>query len=341
MSTLAIRKDTQMKAIVYEKYGPPEVLQLKEVAKPTPKEDEVLIKIYATVVTALDCSSRKGGPFIGKIVTGLTKPKITILGFELAGEIEAVGKDVKRFKEGDQVFGITSTSLGAHAEYICLPEDGALAIKPANMTYEEAAAIIEGASTALPFLREKANIQSGQEVLINGASGSIGTAAVQLAKYFGAEVTGVCSTTNLEMVKSLGADKVIDYTKDDFTKSGQTYDIIFDILGKSSFSRCKGSLKQKGRYLSAAPPTLVMILQVLWTSKIGSKKAILALTGLMPSSEKTKYLVFIKELIEAGRIKAVIDRRYPLEQMVEAHRYVEKGHKKGNVVITMEHNNKT
>jgi NADPH:quinone reductase-like Zn-dependent oxidoreductase len=327
-----------MKAIVYEKYGPPDVLQLKEVAKPTPKDNEVLIKIYATVVTTVDCGTRKGEPFFGRIVTGLLRPKTTILGFEVAGEIEEVGKDVKRFKEGDQVFGITTTSLGGHAEYICLPEDAPVAIKPVNMTYEEAAAVVEGACTALPFLRDKANIQSGQKVLINGASGSIGTAAVQLAKYFGAEVTGVCSTTNLELVKSLGADKVIDYTKEDFTKSGQTYDIIFDTVGKSSFSRCKGSLTQKGVYLTATG--LAVVPQMLWTSKIGNKKAILALTGLMPSSEKTKNLVFIKELIEAGKIKAVIDRRYPLEQTAEAHRYVDKGHKKGNVVITLEHNNK-
>ncbi len=328
-----------MKAIVYEKYGPPDVLQLKEVAKPTPKDNEVLIKIYATVVTTVDCGTRKGEPFFGRIVTGLLRPKTTILGFEVAGEIEEVGKDVKRFKEGDQVFGITTTSLGGHAEYICLPEDAPVAIKPVNMTYEEAAAVVEGACTALPFLRDKANIQSGQKVLINGASGSIGTAAVQLAKYFGAEVTGVCSTTNLELVKSLGADKVIDYTKEDFTKSGQTYDIIFDTVGKSSFSRCKGSLTQKGVYLTATG--LAVVPQMLWTSKIGSKKAILALTGLMPSSEKTKNLVFIKELIEAGKIKAVIDRRYPLEQTAEAHRYVDKGHKKGNVVITVEHGSKT
>jgi NADPH:quinone reductase-like Zn-dependent oxidoreductase len=327
-----------MKAIVYEKYGPPDVLQLKEVAKPTPKDNEVLIKIYATVVTTVDCGTRKGEPFFGRIVTGLLRPKTTILGFEVAGEIEEVGKDVKRFKEVDQVFGITTTSLGGHAEYICLPEDAPVAIKPVNMTYEEAAAVVEGACTALPFLRDKANIQSGQKVLINGASGSIGTAAVQLAKYFGAEVTGVCSTTNLELVKSLGADKVIDYTKEDFTKSGQTYDIIFDTVGKSSFSRCKGSLTRKGVYLTATG--LAVVPQMLWTSKIGSKKAILALTGLMPSSEKTKNLVFIKELIEAGKIKAVIDRRYPLEQTAEAHRYVDKGHKKGNVVITVQHNNK-
>jgi NADPH:quinone reductase-like Zn-dependent oxidoreductase len=328
-----------MKAIVYTEYGPPDVLQLKEVEKPAPKEDEVLVRIYATVVGPAECASRKGAPFILRFITGLIRPKITTLGGELAGQIEAVGKDVKLFKEGDQVYASTGASLGANAEYICLPEEGALVKKPANMTYDEAAASPGGVLVALPCLR-KGNIQSGQKVLINGASGSIGTFAVQLAKYFGAEVTGVCSTTNLELVKSLGADKVIDYTKDDFTQSGETYDIVFDTVGKSSFSRCKSSLKQTGVYLSIVTPTLALILQMLWTSKIGSKKAMFVSTGLRPSSEKTKDLIFLKELIEAGKIKAVIDRRYPLEQIAEAHRYVEKGHKKGNVVITLEHNNK-
>jgi NADPH:quinone reductase-like Zn-dependent oxidoreductase len=337
-----------MKAIVYTEYGPPDVLQLKEVAKPDPKEDEVLIRIYATSVNYGDLVARNfkeisprkfNMPFLfwllAKISFGIRKPKISILGSEFAGEVESTGKDVKSFKQGDQVFGYLGQSMGAYAEYLSVPEDGVLAIKPANMSSEEAAVVPMGAIMALYLLREKGNIQSGQKVLINGASGSIGSAAVQLAKYYGAEVTGVCSTPRLEFVKSLGADKVIDYTKEDFTQSGETYDLIFDILGKSSFSRCKSSLSQNGHCLYASFK-MRQIFQMLWTSMTSSKKVICALA---PGS--TEDLVSVKELIEAGKIKAAIDRCFPLEQTAEAHRYVETGLKKGHIAITVEHNSKT
>jgi NADPH:quinone reductase-like Zn-dependent oxidoreductase len=337
-----------MKAIVCKKYGPPDVLQLKEVEKPTPKDNEVLIRIHATTVRSGDVVIRSSTypPWFrlpARIMFGLIRPRKTIPGDELAGEIESIGKDVTLFKKGDQVFGFTGGIGfgGANAEYKCLPEDGMVAIKPANMTYEEAAAVPVGGGTALYLLRDKANIQSGQKVLINGASGGVGTAAVQLAKYYGAEVTGVCSTTNLELVKSLGADKVIDYTQEDFTKNGETYDVIFDTVIKTSFSGSKSSLKQRGVFITTDWPLIgyggmSAFLQALRASMVGSKKVIFGIF-----SESAEGLIFLKELIEAGKFISVIGSRYPLEQTAEAHRYVEKGHKKGNLVIIVAHNNKT
>lgn len=321
-----------MKAIVYTEYGSADVLQLKEVAKPTPKDDEVLIRIEATTVTAVDSTFRQGASLSGRFYTGLKRPKRPVLGSTLAGEIEAVGKAVTLFKKGDQVFGATA-DFGAHAEYICLPEDGALALKPASITYAEAVAT-NAVLTALPFLRDEGHIQSGQKVLINGASGSVGSYAVQLAKQAGATVTGVCSTEKMEFVQSLGADKVIDYKHEDFTQSSDTYDIIFDAAGKSSYGRCKQILKENGIYLSTVlSPGIV--LNMLWTSLVGSKKAKIAFAGLRPASEQAKDLRFLAELLETGQVKSLIDRSYPLAETAAAHRYVDTGRKKGSVVISV------
>lgn len=329
-----------MKAVVQPKYGSPDVLQLKDVEKPVAGDNEVLIKILATTVETADAIFRQGNDFAARLFTGLLKPKFTIPGSMFSGKIEVVGKNVTRFKEDDEVFGTADPNFGAYAEYICLPEDGVIAIKPDNLTYEETVSIHAGSLTALPNLRDAANIQSGQKVLINGASGSIGTSAVQLAKYFGAEVTGVCSTANIDLVKSLGADKVIDYKKEDFTRTGETYDIIFDSVGKSSFSRCKHLLKQKGIYLSPVI-SLTIMPQMLWTSKFGSKKAMIVFAGLRSANEKNEDLAFFLELVKVGALKPVIDRCYPLEEIAAAHQYVDTGHKKGNVVITMADNDRS
>ena len=318
-----------MRAVVCTKYGPPEVLQIREVEKPTPKDDQILIRVFATTVTSGDVRLRKADPFIVRLFAGLTKPRKPILGSEVAGEVEALGKDARQFKVGDQVFG---ASVSAYAEYTCVRDGGPRGLKPANMTFEEAAAIPFGALSALHFLR-KGNIGQGQSVLIYGASGGVGTAAVQLAKHFGAEVAGVCSTANLDLVRSLGADRAIDYTKEDFAQPA-AYDIIFDTVGKAGFSRSMKSLKKNGVLLSAL--AIAPFLRKLWAWINGGKRVI---GGV--AKPKREDLVFLRELIEAGELKSVIDRRYLLEQIAEAHRYVEGGHKKGNVVISVAENSRS
>ena len=322
-----------MKAIVCPKYGPPEVLQFKEEYKPVPKNHELLIRVYTVFVGMEDPMQRKGKPYFGRVFVGLTKPKKPILGTEFCGEIEEVGKDIKLYKKGDRVFGVTGAGFGCYAEYMCMPEAGLLSIKPPNMTDEEAAPVC-GALAAWNLLKAIANIQSGQKVLIYGASGSIGLAAVQIAKVFGAEVTGVCYSSNLEMVKSLGADIVIDNTDEDFTKNGLTYDVILDVSGKPSSLQFKNLLNKKGFYLTTYP-TISILFQTLWTSMFNSKKVVFSATGLKPVSERLTFLKELIELFKEGRLKTIIDQSFQLEQMIEAHRYVERGPERGNVVVTI------
>lgn len=324
-----------MKAAVYTRYGPPEVVEIKDVEKPVPKDNEVLVRIHATTVCAADWRLRKADPFLVRLMMGLSRPtKINVLGMEFAGKVESVGKTVTRFATGGQVFGSTGFKFGAHAEYVCMPEDGALTATPVNMTLHEAAAVLFGGVSALYFL-EKANIQPGQKVLIYGASGSVGVFAVQLAKHFGAHVTGVCSTANLDLVKSLGADEIVDYTREDFSKAGKVYDVVCDTVGKSGFSRSMKSLKRGGCYVLVGGSGRILsmlgsILQQQWASNTGAAKVISGVAHFAP-----EYPTFLKGLIEAGKLRTVIDRCYPLAQIVEAHRYAEAGHKKGHVVIVV------
>ncbi|CAG0994100.1 alcohol dehydrogenase [Anaerolineales bacterium] len=331
-----------MKAIAFTEYGSPDVLKIKEVAKPTPKDNEILVRVHATPVNFGDLMARNFGNVTpsefnmpaplylpSRMAFGWNKPKINVLGSELAGEVEVVGRDVTKFKAGDRVFAYVGMGMGANAEYVCIPESGTVALKPSNLTYEEAATLPYGAVMATSLLA-KANIQRGQKVLINGASGGIGSMAVQLAKHFGAEVTGVCGTPRMEFVKSLGADKVIDYTKEDFTQNGETYDLIFDILGRSSFLRVKRSLKPNGIYLLASFK-MKALLDMLWTSVMGSKQKVICSFA----NETAESLEFVKKLVEEGKVKAIVDKSFPMEQASEAHRYVEDGRKQGNVVIAI------
>src|SRR6266849_3769033 len=318
-----------MKAVVYDRYGPPEVQRLEDVERPVPKEDEVLVKIHATTVTRTDVGIRSAKPFFIRFLFGLRRPKQRILGTEFAGEVESVGAAVSQFAIGDHVFGSTNAfRFGAHAEFICIRESAPLAHKPTGVTFEEAAAVSDGAILALMCL-EPRDLLRGQKIVVYGASGSIGTAGVQLAKYFGADVTAVCNTKNLELVRSLGADRVIDYTQEDFTKNSQTYDVIFDAVGKHSFKRCKGSLNHGGLYL--ATDGFRNLFLALWTARFGDKKVVFQI----PPRQTKQDVLFLKELVEARRFRAVIDRAYPLEQVVEATRYVETEQKTGNVVLTV------
>jgi NADPH:quinone reductase-like Zn-dependent oxidoreductase len=326
-----------MRAVVYDRYGPPDVLRLEDVECPVPKEDEVLVKIHATTVNRLDVHTREANrrsglavSLLSRLVSGLRRPRQRILGTEFAGEVEAVGAAVREFAVGDQVFGNSGLRFGAHAEFMCVREGGRIALKPAGMNFEEAAAVSDGALNALWCLRG-ADLRKGQRMLIYGASGAIGTAGVQLAKYFGADVTAVCNTKNLELVRSLGADRVIDYTQEDFTKNGETYDFIFDAVGKHSFRRSRDSLRRGGCYL--ATDGFRNLILALWTSRIGDKRVVFQI----PPRYAKQDLLFIKELIEAGRYRAVIDRSYPLEEVIGAARYVETEQKTGNVVLTVSH----
>ena len=321
-----------MQAAVYHSYGPPDVMRIDEVPNPVPRDNELLVHVHAATVGATDSAARQGAPFYARLFFGLRRPKFPVLGSEFAGEVAAVGPAVTRFAVGDQVFGVTGPDFGAHSQYLCLPEDAAVAAKPVDLSYAEAAALVD--ATALSFLRDKAKLQNGQTILVNGATGSVGSAAVQVAKHYGAIVTAVCSGANAELARELGAENVVDYTVDDFTRGGQTYDVIFDAAGKSSFARCRRVLNRGGIYLTTVP-SVGILWQSLWTSRFGGKRAAIAFTGLRPASEKAKDLLFITELVQARELVSVVDSTYPLEQIADAHRRVDPGHKRGNVVVTV------
>lgn len=317
-----------MKAAVYRRYGPPEVLQIEDVAKPVPQDNEILVRVHAATVCAADWRMRKADPFFVRFMLGLWRPKkLRVLGMEFAGKVESVGRSVTRFRAGDEVFGGTGFKFGAYAEYLCVREEGSVAVKPDNITLEESAAIWFGGISALSFLR-KGNIQPGQKVLVYGASGCVGTYAVQLAKHFGAQVTGVCSTANLELVKSLGADEVVDYTCEDFSKAGKVYDVVLDTVGKSGFSRSMKALKRGGFYLQVIGPLVSSQLRGMWAGITGAAKVMGGMAKSAPGD-----LAYLSGLIASGKLRVVVDRRYPLEQIAEAHRYAQAGHKKGNLLI--------
>jgi NADPH:quinone reductase-like Zn-dependent oxidoreductase len=315
-----------MRAVVHDRYGPPDVLRLEEVDRPVPKDDEILVRIHATTVNRSDCGWRSGAPFISRFFTGVRGPKRRILGGELAGEVEAVGAAVGEFAIGDHVFGMSG--FGANAEFVCMRESGPVAHLPTGMTFEEAAAVCDGAILALGCLR-RVDLRKGQRILVYGASGSIGTAAVQLARHFDAHVSAVCNTKNVELVRSLGADEVVDYTQEDFTENGETYDVVFDAVGKHSFRRCRGSLMRNGIYI--ATDGFENLILALWTWRIGTKRVVFDI----PPRYRKKDVLFLKELVEAGKYRAVVDRSYPLEDVVEATRYVETEQKTGNVVLSL------
>jgi NADPH:quinone reductase-like Zn-dependent oxidoreductase len=328
----AVQTETAMKAAVYRRFGSPDVVMIEDVPKPVPQGDEVLVRVHAAIVGVVDGLARRGDPAYARVQFGLRRPRFPVLGSDFAGQIEATGPAVNRFGVGDEVFGTVAPHFGAHAEYVCLSEQAAVAAKPAGVSCADAAALAD--TTALCFLRDKANLRRGQTVLINGASGAVGTTAVQLARHFGATVAGVCSGANAGLVRSLGADAVIDYTEADFARAGQAYDVIFDVAGKSSFAHCRAALTPAGIYLTTAPSPAIL-LQMPWTARFGSRKAVVAFTGLRAASAKRKDLGYIGELTEAGALTPVIDAAYPLQRIADAYRHVDAGHKQGNVAVTM------